>query len=170
MLEISLDGRDWMQEQHPKRGFAASGGIELAHSPEQLAARVPARRVAAPAADNRHDWEQLWARVTVWDHQAAADATPADQAPQRPEHILAELADARDPAPAAAEYAMCGRFLQAWRVEPDVIDGLTPLLSWHRHSVVWCDIPGRLSQGHAALDTCPRSGHFAQSVVGFVRL
>lgn len=117
MVETSGDGVNWVREQHPAGGFVGSGGVEAAGSPAELASRVHARRAAALVGDERYDWSPLWARVTVWDHAAAADSTAADEPPLRPERM--------DPTGVVGR-AFYGLYLQVLRVEPVVVDVRAP--------------------------------------------
>ncbi|WP_156893540.1 hypothetical protein [Actinokineospora enzanensis] len=81
LVETSDDGADWWQELHPVHGSRESGGMEFARNAEELAAAVLGRRFAALHGDEIYDWEELWFRVTVWNHRAVSDWAGPHQPP-----------------------------------------------------------------------------------------
>lgn len=84
MIDTSDDGEKWWQERHPVHGSSRSGGIETARTAQELAERVLARRFTALRGDRAYDWEDLWFRLTVWDHLREADERGMDGRPHPP--------------------------------------------------------------------------------------
>jgi hypothetical protein len=113
LIETSDDGDTWSQEHHPVHGTRASGGIEQAASPDVLAAEVLARRFRTLHSDSGYDWEELWFRATVWDHQNCVDYADWEQSPYLPEHAQASPED-------------YGRYLLAHHAEPHAVEVRVP--------------------------------------------
>lgn len=113
LIETSDEGQTWWPERHPVYGDRDTGGIERAATAEDLAHTVLDRRFRALRWDEVYDWDDLWFRVTVWNHHAASDGAgwqqppyPPDQAGQTPHHY--------------------GRYLQHHQVEPYAVEVRTP--------------------------------------------
>ncbi|WP_285746481.1 hypothetical protein [Lentzea sp. NBRC 105346] len=85
LVETSDDGSDWWTATHPVHRDQDSGGMEWAVSAEEVAERVLARQFTALRGERDWDWEELWFRVTVWDHANACDWAGWQQPPYLPE-------------------------------------------------------------------------------------
>ena len=113
LVETSDDGTTWWPATHPVHRDRDSGGIEPAASAAELAGRVLARRFAALRDEHGWDWEELWFRVTVWDHQSACDSAGWQQAPY-------------PPGQAGCDPQTYGRYLQANHAEPHAVEVRVP--------------------------------------------
>jgi hypothetical protein len=121
LVETSDDGNTWWQESHPGHGTRDSGGIEPAATAEDMARRVLERRFTALRGDTQYDWEELWFRVTVWDHYRA-NPPGWSEPPHRFEYV-------------GGEPQNYGRYLQVHHAEPDAVEVRTPRQArnavWH---------------------------------------
>jgi hypothetical protein len=112
LVETSDDGRDWWTATHPVHRDRDSGGIERAASAEALAGLVLARRFAVLRVERDWDWEELWFRVTVWDHENACDWA-GRQPPYPPER-------------AGCSPQTYGAYLRHHRAEPHAVEVRVP--------------------------------------------
>lgn len=113
LIETSDDGRSWSYELHPVHGDRDAGGIERATTAEDLARAVLARRFGLLRTDQDYEWDELWFRVSVWNHRHACDWAGEWQPPFPPD--VAEQ-----------EPRSYGRYLQLHEAEPFVVEVRTP--------------------------------------------
>jgi hypothetical protein len=114
LVETSDDGGvTWWTATHPVHHDRDSGGIERAASAEDLAELVLARRFAALRGERDWDWEELWFRVTVWDHGNACDWAGWQQPPYPPEQ-------------AGCSPQTYGAYLRHHRAEPHAVEVRVP--------------------------------------------